>query len=581
MNIFISYRRDDSAVAARLLHRELQDRFGAGPVFMDIDDIGYGDDFVDVIDERLAKADVVIVVIGPRWQRIIDERLRGDDWVRHEVARSLELRAAGLAPSPLAPARRGRPLVLPVLLDDTDWPAATLPQDIAPLQRLSALKFRKASLKADLNELLQAVQGQTFEEQSRQLKGELRAGRVSRWAAPAIGLLLLFAAWISLFDLLALDTRLAAATVALSGSPSSADSGAVVLIAIDENTVKAVGRKFDSSWRAEHGRLVERAAAAGAKRVAFDIAMPDESPADAGFAQALSALQSRMSVIIGVQSRSGDGPGISARLAPLVAWGVACAGKRLGRAMLMPLAVKPARQLQPAIWPSLALSAFSGGGAVESLDAMALRLQVRVPARQESPGVDFFVAETVVASQDCNAIGPGDLVASQWIDPKPIVAQGGAVPRVAYEQVLAGDAAALKMLAGRVAIVGVLLRDDDRFKLPLTAGAAAEPWGSELVAAQVDAMLQGRAIRPLGALWQWLVMTALALAGAALTWGLRHRAAWQRRLAMGAALVVLLLGVGLWYRLELQLVALHHSIGALLLGSWLAGRLIRRSSLGA
>jgi hypothetical protein len=46
MKVFISYRRDDSIVHARLIHNELAARFGTDDVFMDIDDIEAGDDFV-------------------------------------------------------------------------------------------------------------------------------------------------------------------------------------------------------------------------------------------------------------------------------------------------------------------------------------------------------------------------------------------------------------------------------------------------------------------------------------------------------------------------------------------------------
>ena len=45
MKVFISYRRDDSIIHARLIRNELAKRFGEGDVFMDIDDIDYGDDF--------------------------------------------------------------------------------------------------------------------------------------------------------------------------------------------------------------------------------------------------------------------------------------------------------------------------------------------------------------------------------------------------------------------------------------------------------------------------------------------------------------------------------------------------------
>ena len=79
MKIFISYRRDDSIVHARLIHNELAARFGEDSVFMDIDDIDYGRDFAQAIDRQLDNADAVLAVIGPRWSELLHCRLHGDD----------------------------------------------------------------------------------------------------------------------------------------------------------------------------------------------------------------------------------------------------------------------------------------------------------------------------------------------------------------------------------------------------------------------------------------------------------------------------------------------------------------------
>ena len=75
MKVFISYRRDDSIVHARLIHNELSARFGAGDVFMDIDDIDYGADFARLIDEQLDAADVLVAVIGPRWSELLQRQM--------------------------------------------------------------------------------------------------------------------------------------------------------------------------------------------------------------------------------------------------------------------------------------------------------------------------------------------------------------------------------------------------------------------------------------------------------------------------------------------------------------------------
>jgi len=169
VNVFISYRRDDSMVLAALLYQELASRAKFAHAFMDIDDIGYGDDFVVAVDKALRDADVVVVLIGPSWSGMLQARLRGDDWVRHEVATALRLRAPG--------ARSGRPplRVLPVLIGGATPPLeSSLPTDLAALARLGMLKFDERALQASLNTLLEAIQVESFEGKARRLQEELR-----------------------------------------------------------------------------------------------------------------------------------------------------------------------------------------------------------------------------------------------------------------------------------------------------------------------------------------------------------------------------------------------------------------------
>jgi TIR domain len=65
--IFISYRRgDDQAAAGRLYDRLLQ-HFDHEQLFMDVDAIEPGVDFVKSLDEQVAACMAFIAVIGPRW----------------------------------------------------------------------------------------------------------------------------------------------------------------------------------------------------------------------------------------------------------------------------------------------------------------------------------------------------------------------------------------------------------------------------------------------------------------------------------------------------------------------------------
>ncbi|NIR43657.1 MAG: TIR domain-containing protein, partial [Gemmatimonadetes bacterium] len=49
-NVFISYRRQDSAGYARAIFNSLRQHFPGGRVFMDVDNIQPGVDFVEVIE---------------------------------------------------------------------------------------------------------------------------------------------------------------------------------------------------------------------------------------------------------------------------------------------------------------------------------------------------------------------------------------------------------------------------------------------------------------------------------------------------------------------------------------------------
>ena len=94
-NIFISYRRADSEGYAGRIYDRLQACFGLDRVYMDVTNIGVGENFVDAINQAIGSCRVVIVLIGPRWHMINDEmgRKRLDDphdFVRAEVQAALD-----------------------------------------------------------------------------------------------------------------------------------------------------------------------------------------------------------------------------------------------------------------------------------------------------------------------------------------------------------------------------------------------------------------------------------------------------------------------------------------------------------
>jgi len=93
--IFVNYRRDDSASHALNVAQYMERAFGARNVFIDVDSIQIGQNFEDVLEERLGQCKVMLAVMGPNWTKVKDEsggnRLDDpQDWVRLELARALK-----------------------------------------------------------------------------------------------------------------------------------------------------------------------------------------------------------------------------------------------------------------------------------------------------------------------------------------------------------------------------------------------------------------------------------------------------------------------------------------------------------
>ncbi len=146
--VFISYRRSDSAAHAGRLYDRLLAHFGKGSVFMDIDEIAPGEDFIDVINRSFDDCETVIVLIGPRWLARADggnaSRLDDpDDPVRMEVANALE--------------RKLR--VVPVLVAGATMPGLTqLPSPLAPLSRRNAVDISDTRFHRDVDALIEALE---------------------------------------------------------------------------------------------------------------------------------------------------------------------------------------------------------------------------------------------------------------------------------------------------------------------------------------------------------------------------------------------------------------------------------------
>ena len=147
-NIFISYRRGDSIATAGRIRDRLVQQYGGRRVFVDVDDIPHGQDFVKVIELKIAECDVLLAIIGPRW---IDAR---DDVGRRRLDNpddfvGIELSAA-LASLSI--------IVIPVLVDGARMPNADeLPDRLRTLTRRNAVELRNSHFGGDVQRLIRSI----------------------------------------------------------------------------------------------------------------------------------------------------------------------------------------------------------------------------------------------------------------------------------------------------------------------------------------------------------------------------------------------------------------------------------------
>jgi len=145
--ILISYRREDTAGHAGRLYDLLVERFGPDRIFMDVDTISPGDDFVEVIRSAVTSSDVLIALIGREW--LIVEHPSGhrrlddpDDFVALELATALE----------------GGVRVVPVLVQGAAMPAAeALPLRLRALARRNAVEISDTRFRRDAAALIDSL----------------------------------------------------------------------------------------------------------------------------------------------------------------------------------------------------------------------------------------------------------------------------------------------------------------------------------------------------------------------------------------------------------------------------------------
>lgn len=174
--IFVSYRRADSPATSGRLRDHLSAELGDDRVFLDVDKIGIGEDFVSAILTEISSAQVMLVMIGRDWSDPNGSGARlhhPQDHVRAEIRAGLN---TGLR-------------VIPVLVDGATMPdPEALPEDLKLLARLNAFEIRNARFMDDADSLIGIIVG----EKPRRQAGSGIGAMVFRFLAGGLAGLVLY-----------------------------------------------------------------------------------------------------------------------------------------------------------------------------------------------------------------------------------------------------------------------------------------------------------------------------------------------------------------------------------------------------
>ena len=147
-NIFLSYRRSDSANVTGRIYDKLLQTYDKKQIFKDVDSIPLGVDFRKHLNEKVGECKVLIAVIGNTWiepevssgQKRIDDK---KDFVRIEIEAAL---------------KRGIP-VIPVLVRGAQMPnAEDLPKSMVELAFRNGIPVRPdPDFHRDMERLIQGI----------------------------------------------------------------------------------------------------------------------------------------------------------------------------------------------------------------------------------------------------------------------------------------------------------------------------------------------------------------------------------------------------------------------------------------
>lgn len=157
-NIFISYRREDSAGDTSRLVSSLKNFIASERIFIDTETIPYGEDFTKVIRNSVRQCEVQLVIIGKKWMQPLQDGsnalMAETNWVRIEIATAL---------------KQGK-LVIPILIDGAKMPEKSdLPAVLSSFYSKQAKEVYYRTWDNDINDLANFLRSKSipFEEDER------------------------------------------------------------------------------------------------------------------------------------------------------------------------------------------------------------------------------------------------------------------------------------------------------------------------------------------------------------------------------------------------------------------------------
>lgn len=146
--IFINYRRSDSSSIAGRIYEKLRHKFSNDVVFMDIHSIEFGAKYRNKITNTLKQTAVLLVIIGPKWLTLQDEKSgrrrldNVDDLVRFEIETAIKDSIA----------------IIPICIERAEIPKKEyLPDSIAELSDLNMVEISSDNFDNKFEELVENI----------------------------------------------------------------------------------------------------------------------------------------------------------------------------------------------------------------------------------------------------------------------------------------------------------------------------------------------------------------------------------------------------------------------------------------